>query len=238
MGYKAVIFDMDGTIIDTTVIWQRSTKALVESYGIKHTPVIEQQLGPQIHGLAISKSCRIIKDFFGLTDSVEAIVERKMAFAQHYYHESLVFMPGFLSFHKKLQELGIPMAIGTNADDRTVTTVDEALGLTKLFGQHVYAISCVGNKCKPDPAVFLHAAAMLQVKPTECIVFEDSFYGVTAAKQASMFCVGLAFTPSGYDFVKGADMVVSSYDAIALDHVLEQNTFYPRVVSPVLPVAP
>jgi len=189
---KAIIFDMDGTIIKTEHIWDVvSTKVLMDLCNIttlsaKHTKFLKN-----VGSVGVENTAIAMKREFGIPHSVEEIIQRKLQLAASYFDEAIEFIEGFEDFHKKLQELNIPTSIATNASEVSLKQISENLKFERFFGKNIYSIADVNNKAKPDPAVFLHAAKQLLVNPDDCIVFEDSLVGFQAAKAAGMKCIAI-----------------------------------------------
>lgn len=219
MKFKAIIFDLDGTIVDTSDIWHRANELLIESKGITYTPELRELIQSKIHGLATHRSCSIIKDVLSLPDELDSLISEKRKIAQQLYETKLAFIDGFEEFHDDVEELGLLHGIATNADDTTVSLTDKSLNLRKFFGEHIYGISCVNYVCKPDPAIYLHAAEQLGCKPADCLAIEDSAHGIEAAQRAGLFCIGIN-TAKSHDQVKKADLIVDEYQAIDLKKLL------------------
>lgn len=219
MKFKAIIFDMDGTIVDSEKIWKKATQILIEQHGVTYTPELHTELDEKIHGLATHKSCSIICEVLGLSVPIDELISQKRTIARELYHSSQVsLIEGFADFHASVREQELRHAIATNADDTTVHITDRAVNLRQFFGDHIYGISCVNNVCKPDPAIYLHAAQSLKVTPQECIAVEDSAHGVAAAQAAGMYTVGLAAV-SGRRGVAKADCIVDQYCDIDLPKI-------------------
>lgn len=191
MNYKAIIFDMDGTIVSTENIWKEAGKRLIERRGITYTDELHCEIGPRVQGLASHKSCKIIKDIAQLPEPLEQLIEEKIGIAHELYLEGIEFIDGFLEFHQKIVTHNIKNAIATNACDKTILLTNNALNIQKLFGEHIYGIASVNYVCKPDPAIYLYAAQKLGVDPKDCIAFEDSAHGINAAVAAGMYCIGI-----------------------------------------------
>lgn len=221
INYKAIIFDMDGTIVDTNQIWVNATHHLITSRGIDYTIELQNEINTHTHGLAIHKSCKIIKDILKLEDSLESLILENSNLASSLYKDGIKFIEGFQDFHKLVMSYNLKTGIATNADDRTLSITNDTLKLDSFFGEHIYSISRVNNICKPDPAVYLHAAEQLGVDPVLCIAIEDSAHGVKAAKSAGMYCIGIN-THGKPEQVKEADIVVNRFCEIDLKNLLKK----------------
>lgn len=191
MKKQAIIFDLDGTITDTEMIWTQATKSLLEHRGVIYTKEVQQQLRLALGGFALYNSCVYLKEEFNLADSIEVLMHEKRQRALEIYSQGIRFVEGFTDFIKQLDAFSLKKAIATNADDRTLEITNRALNLRQYFNEHIYGISCVNNRCKPDPAIYLHAANQIGIEPRHCIAIEDSAHGIKAARQAGMFCIGI-----------------------------------------------
>jgi beta-phosphoglucomutase len=121
--------------------------------------------------------------------------------------------------HRFIEEChaqGIPMAVASAAIAKNVSFLIRALGLASYFRATLSAEDI--SHPKPDPEIYLKTAAKLAVSPAECAVFEDSFVGIKAAKNAGMKCVAIASTFSAGDLRRetNADLIVPGFEAISL----------------------
>jgi len=222
MHYKAIIFDMDGTIIDTTHIWRQATKELITNHGIDFDHEQHQDLHMKLHGLGMKESCSIIKNHFNLNASVTSLMEEKSQLAANLYQKNVCFIEGFQQFHMKVKEAQLKTGIATNADDVTLKITNSILNLEQFFGEHIYSISQVNYICKPNPAIYLLAAQKLNVDPKECIAIEDSAHGIEAAKKAGIFCVGIN-TGKNRALIQHCDLIIDSYEELELSNLLTRS---------------
>lgn len=188
---KAVIFDMDGTIVKTEHIWGKVVADVLAECGVSVLSDDQKNQLKALSGVGLEYSCRFIKEKFGLQQSPQDLLDRKIALAHEYFDKQLEFIEGFEQFHSKLQQVSIPTSIATNADKLSLNRISNKLQFERFFGKNMYCVADVNNIAKPNPAIFLHSATMLGAKPEECIVFEDSLVGFAAAKAAGMKCIGI-----------------------------------------------
>lgn len=220
MKYAAIIFDMDGTIVDTENLWIQATKQLIEEHGIQYDDPTHTHIRSQIQGMAMHNACFLIQQTFSLTIPLEELITRKVAIARKLYEQELTYIRGFESFIQTLKGRDIhDLAVATNADDYTITATDRAVNLRQYFGQHIYGIESVGNKAKPNPDIYLFAADRLGVDPTTCLAIEDSAHGVQAAKNAGMYCIGINSAGDAQQ-LRNADRIIQDYHDLSLDDLL------------------
>ena len=220
MKYKAIIFDMDGTIVATEQMWQAATRQILDKYIDHLSPEKKQEINAYLKGLALYESCKYLS-LYALTPIDPAqILEEKIKLAHDLYTQiGVKFIPYFQEFHTNAIQKGLKTAIATNAVTDTVNQTLEFLPLQDYFAEHIYNIDMVNKVCKPDPAIFLHAAQQINIDPKDCIVIEDSAHGIKAAKAAGMYCIGIN-TGNDRHLLHEADEIVDCYTEINLEKLL------------------
>ena len=221
MAVKAIIFDLDGTIIDSEHIWKHATNQLIINKGGNVDEQTLKELNILLCGLAMHKSCAAIKDVLKLPDTVASLMAEKTAIASSLYTREIKFINGFIRFHQTVVSGQFKTGIATNADDTTLEISKKSLKLEQYFGDHIYNISHVNNVCKPDPALYLHTAQKLDVRPYECVAIEDSAHGIAAAQAAGMFCIGIT-TSSNQNQTEKADLIIDAYHEIDIATIAAQ----------------
>lgn len=188
---KAIIFDMDGTIIKTEHLWDQATRQVLHRRGFKTFSNGQIEVLESLSGIGLEKSSEILKKEFKLPDPADTLTQETKQAAHKLFETKLEFIDGFESFHERLQLHFISTSLASNADASSITLLNKKLNLHRFFGDNIYSIEVVGNVAKPNPDIFLHAADQLSVQPSECVVFEDSIFGFQAANAAGMKCIAI-----------------------------------------------
>lgn len=220
MDFDAIIFDLDGTVINTEPVYEKANKILLESKGIILDNEASKNLQAKLHGTQIDLAGKIIKSVYDLKETEEEIATERTDLVKKFYESGIKFVDGFVEFHKKVEKLNLKSAIATNVNYATLAAAKRGLDLTKFFGPHMYCIEDVNYVGKPAPDIYLYAADQLGVLPQNCVVIEDSSCGIQAAKSAGMFCIGIN-TNGSRQLLKDADLIVDSYNQIDLESLLD-----------------
>ncbi len=210
MSLKACIYDLDGVITNTAKYHYQSWKWVGEQLDYNLTEKQNQKL----KGIGRKESLDRILKWSGSRIS-EAEKQNLLQSKNNMYLEYIDEMTpnevfdGFIKFNTKVKELGIKVAIGSSS--RNAIRIIDKLDLVLEF--HAIVDGGMTPHSKPEPDIFLLAAEKLQIDPSECLVFEDSQAGLTAAKKANIKSVYYG-TEKG---LKGAQISISSWTEVSIE---------------------
>ncbi|MBV8660717.1 MAG: HAD family phosphatase [Candidatus Dependentiae bacterium] len=218
--FKAIIFDMDGTIIDTDHLWKSANRPILD----QHAPHLgEEEKDAMIDSfkhLTFYELWKIVQQNCVTEMTIEEIAQQNRHHVQALYRiKGISVIPHFYNFHEKVVNSGLKTAIATSSEQETVDIILEMVPLKNCFGEHIYNVDHVNKAYKPNPAVYLHAAKMLGVEPCNCIAIEDSSSGIKAAKAAGMYCIGIN-TGKNRNILQQADEIVDCFSEIDLEKLL------------------
>lgn len=207
---QAVIFDMDGVLIDSEPIYFEIERNSFAHFGAMMT---ETEHHTYV-GVTLESMWRQVLDKHQLT----ATVEEALAYHQHNVmqtmlaHPNLTAMPFVERWLSWLHEQHIPIAVASSSPRALIDLIMDKTGLGKYFEVRMTGEEVAHGK--PAPDIFLTTAEMIGVSPSNCLVIEDSRNGVQAAKSAGMHCIGYHNTGSGNQDLSKADLQISSYDEL------------------------
>ncbi len=213
---KACLFDLDGVIVDTAKYHYIAWRELANELGFEFT--IEDN--ERLKGVSRMTSLNILLEIGGKTLSDEEKIKLAEKKNENYRTFILKMQPneilsGAKEFLEELKNKGMKVALGSAS--KNAMTILERLELTHLFDAIIDGTKV--SQAKPDPEVFLKGAEALNVKPEECIVFEDAEAGVEAALAGNMRCVGI-----GSPNVLGkADLVIDGLHQMTYDKLMKLN---------------
>ena len=212
---KAVILDMDGTVVDTTRIEYDAWKQMFEEQQVEFP--YEEYI--QVLG---AKGSEIVQERIDASeDKIEQLLEKKeMYFKQLVEKNSLQLIPDVEKVLQECRKLNLKMALATGSSQEKLDFILERFQISQYFDAFVTADDVENGK--PDPEVFLKAAHKLNVPPQECVVMEDATNGVEAAKNAGMRCIAITST-RGKDQLQQADLVIEQYRELSIEEFLSQQ---------------
>lgn len=180
----AVLWDMDGTLIDSEHYWLSSEQELAESWGGKWS----SDDGEKLIGMSLYESTSLIKQRVGIDLSPQEITEILTDSVISKLEAAIVWRPGVLNLMTELQNLGIKTALVTMSMRRMALSVAERLPGSKF---DVVVAGDDVTRGKPHPEPYLKAAELLQVDIRDCIALEDSLTGLTSAEASGAIAIGI-----------------------------------------------
>ena len=180
MKYKGIIFDLDGTLIDSMWIWEQ----IDIDFLLERGHDLPSDLQKNIEGSSFSETAAYFKTRFKLEEDIETIKSIWIEMATDYYQNKIKLKKGIQELLERFKKDGLKIAVATSNSRILADHVLKSNGIYDYFDAII--TSCDVNKGKPEPDVFLKAAELLDLRPEECLVFEDTHAGVLGAKAAGM----------------------------------------------------
>lgn len=205
---KAVIFDMDDVIIDSTVMHIRAWNLVLHKYNVSFDDIDSKTIAG-FFGLRMRNIANGLIDYFKLDADPKAIDDEREDVFFGLISKNLKPSKGLIGLLEMLKERGMKLALATSGVREYAELVLDKLKLDGTFNAVVTGDDVKNGK--PDPECFLKAADKLEVEPKDCIVIEDAEKGVQAAKAAGMKAIGYQNLSHPYkQDLKKADLVVRS----------------------------
>ncbi len=203
---KAVIFDMDGVLVDSEPLYISMNQKFFRELGAD----ISMEEHQAFVGISAVAMWSFIREKFALSATVEELVHREKELKFQLLQESnLQAIEGTPELLAVLRDSGVPLALGTSSLRKNADLILGTIGLLPYFDVRTTGEEI--KRGKPNPDVFLLAAEKMNRAPQECIVVEDSANGVKAAKAAGMICIAFRNPNSGYQDISAADYIVEDF---------------------------
>jgi HAD superfamily hydrolase (TIGR01509 family) len=208
-GLRAVIFDMDGVMVDSEPIYFESNRSVFAKLGF----TVSRDDYAQFVGLDAGRMWARLKALHDLPHPIPDLVGLEAdGMVAGLQAAGLEPMPGLLTLIEALRSRGRRLAVASSSNRRVIQTVLAKLRLENAFDPVVSGEDVQHGK--PAPDIFVLASTLLEIPPAECLVIEDSANGVRAAKSAGMRCIGFRNPNSGAQDLSPADAIVNSLDRI------------------------
>ena len=207
---KAVLFDMDGVIVDTEPLHHKAYHNMFKDVNIE----ISDSLYESFTGQSTLNICKQLVTKFKLPLAPTTLVDIKRDHFKHLFEhdKELSLIDGVLDCIQDYYNKGLTLVLASSASMPNIDRIFERFNLNQYF---VAKLSGADLKAsKPHPEIFINAAKASGFKPNECMVIEDSTNGITAAKAANIYCVGYKSKHSKNQDYSKADFVISSFNEI------------------------
>lgn len=209
---SAVIFDLDGTLIDSMWIWDQIDIEYLKNIG--HS--VPKDLKDKINHLTFNETAEYFKRTFNISDSIEEITKTWSDMAFYHYSNTVTLKRGALKFLNLLKNKGIKIALATSNSKELLTAALKHTNIYSYFDSISTADEVKKGKCNPD--IYLLAAKKLGIPPENCLVFEDILEAVNGAKLANMKVIAVYDKAAQYQreaLVQAADKyIIDFYDLL------------------------
>lgn len=218
---EAVIFDMDGVLIDSEPIHYEIENKLFDQLGIT--------VPDDVHGTYLGTSADLmyadLKSRYALPGSVKELMEFGKAFTCDYFKQlpELNLNDGVLSLLKEIKWAGLKLAVATSSSPELARILLNRCEIASYF--EAIVTTSEAGKSKPAPDVYLLAARKIGIAPFNCLVFEDSPNGLLAAKSAGMYCIAIQTDSVNIKELSMADFLIPTFKGLTFRRLFEIYTF-------------
>ena len=205
----AVIFDMDGVIVDSEIHWKTTEGYFLQSL----IPGWSMNDQDRIIGLGVHDLYMLLVGTYHLQQTKDQFLAIYQEMAHEIYGQKVSIMEGFAELLLTLNKNNIPVALASSSPGSWIDIMLQRFGLRESFKVVVSADELAGMG-KPSPAIYLLTAKRLGVSPDRCIAIADSTNGVLSAKNAEMFCVGFRNGFNDEQDLSRADMIIRKFSEL------------------------
>ncbi len=219
--FAAAIFDMDGTLLDSTWVWRELDRTFFREIGMAEP----EDYARAIQGMSFRETAEYTVRRFGLSRSVEAVMDGWMRMTAEAYARRVALKPGALHYLRALKRSGVKLAVASANREALFGPTLRRWGAWELFDA-VCTSAEVGDAGKADGALFALAAERLGVAAGECVVFEDTLEGVRGARRAGMGVYAVRDAASDHHaqrIAALADGVIDDFSRMACFHSLPER---------------
>ncbi len=211
---KALIFDMDGTIVDNMGVHTAVWLEILAEFDVTMTRLEFQSVSA---GMTNPELLRLLVDPAMTDETVATIAQRKEARYREEYASLMEPLAGLLPLLRQARQAGLVLAVATAANQGNIDFVMNGLQMWDCFDAIVGADDVARGK--PHPDLFLLAAERLNVPPADCLVFEDAMTGIEAGRRAGMSVVGVATSHSTAELAaqSGVRKTITDFSQLQLD---------------------
>ena len=217
---KAVIFDMDGVIINSEDLWKKAENEVFSSLGV----MVTDEYSMQTKSMTTSEVTNFWYNKFpwqdkNLKDVEQMVISRVIDLIETEECQ----IKGVKTFIEKLKKHDFKIGLATNSPERIIPVVLEKTGISKLLD--TVSSAEFEEKGKPDPSIYYTTAKKMNVRPENCFAIEDSYSGMLAAKKSGMVVVAYTNGNKEIDFPV-ADYIINSFEILHIDFFLKERAAF------------
>lgn len=218
MALEAILFDMDGVIVDTEPLHRKAYFSMFKEMGLE----VSDELYATFAGATTHQVCSTLIDLFQMKTPIEAMFLSKRKHFKTLFYEDAEFdlIEGVQALIQHYFDHDIPMILASSASHTTIDMVFDKFNLSPFFKAKISGEELKASK--PHPEIFERAAALANVDKKRCMVIEDSTNGIMAAHQAGIFCAAYQGKNTLNQDYSLADILVDDYAQLRVE-VLEKH---------------
>lgn len=207
------IFDVDGTLLDSMMIWEEAAVRYLHSLGLEP----EENLSEKIMTMSMEEGADYVISHYGVDMTRKQVIDGILELIRGFYENEVLLKPGVEQVIRLLADRAVPMIIATSSDSACVTAGLKRLGVWNYF-QGILTCSDIGRG-KTEPDIYLAAAEKIASAPKNTIVFEDALHAIVTAKKAGFVTVGMydSYNQDEEEIRKTADYYYESWDQLIAD---------------------
>lgn len=212
---KAILFDMDGVIVDSEPLHKEAYYKMFRDVNI----IVSKKLYESFTGQSTLKICQTLCKNFNLKQAPNELVDLKRKHFKYIFENDVNFslIDGVLDLIIDYSSNGLKLVLASSASMATINRVFKKFHLDQYFIAKLSGADL--KESKPNPEIFINAAKASGFKKEECLVIEDSTNGIEASKAAGIFCVGFDSLHSKNQNYKKADLVIKAFDEISFKKI-------------------
>ena len=213
---KAVIFDMDGVIVDSEPLHRKAYQRMFFDFELE----VSNELYGSFTGQSTQAICEILCNLFNLNYKAELLVNRKRKHFELLFDEDdeLNLIEGVLDLIKDYYKSGLNLILASSASMQNINRIFKRFDLDSYFKCKLSGADLKASK--PHPEIFIKATEASGFLKENCLVIEDSTNGISAAKSAGLFCVGFKSANSKNQNYTDADMIIESFKEIKYSKII------------------
>ncbi|GAB6087371.1 HAD family hydrolase [Alkaliphilus crotonatoxidans] len=208
---KGVIFDLDGTLVDSMGIWYKIDVEFLNKRGFE----VPENINKMTEGKSFTETAQLFKETFMLRESIDEIKAEWIKLGKEYYSNQVPLKPGVKELLALLKKMEMKLGIASSCSRELLEAVLKQHQIQHYF--HTIVTSCEVKQGKPFPDVFMKAAENLKISNEQALAFEDTVAGVMAAKAAGMKVIAVYDDHAKGDegrLRKEADYYIDSMEAL------------------------
>ena len=214
---RAVVFDLDGLMLNTEDVFDLAGKKLLARRGLRMTDEIHRAM----LGRRPDEAFQAMKDHSGITDEIQALKDETRELFSEFAKDHLAVMPGLREVLTLVDSRGLPRGVATSSPRDYMVTLLSRFGLLDGFSVTLTAEDVIHGK--PNPEIYRKAAAQLNVSPSETLVLEDSETGTRAAAAAGTYAVSVPNQHTRHGDFAMASLQIESLNDPKLHQIIREG---------------